>query len=549
MTRWLTHPDWAPALLGGWCVIALLAALATWRARRSMRRLGASTLAAGGARDAALVGALLGLVLAWLGPRLGTRLVEVPGHGIDVVVLLDVSRSMDATDTPPSRLVRAREAASDLLLALGSGDRAALAVFAGHGALLTPLTSDTAALVEMLPALDSELMSDRGSHFARGVAAALGAFEPASLRPGVVIAFGDGERAHLISEAELTAVESAGLRIVAGAIGSDTGTVLASANGPLRDPTGATVITRRETRGFERYAEATGGAVVLADAWGVLEPGALLAAARRGLRPGPGGAVQREVPVTHTALPAALAFALLLAELLAHDPLARAARARLGLGRARLAALAALAALGLGAASTSHLVALEEHVRRRPDDARALVALGVARAEAGDPVEAARAFAAAAVRARAPEGVALASYDLGVALLEAGDYAGARDAFFDAVALASDDGMAKFNLEWSLRALAAEPPPPQETSEPSGEPPPESEDSEREAEAPEPAPVPEAEPAREPEPAEASASLPQHTELTPEDVARWLDAVEDQPLPAFRAKLEEGPSARSGPQW
>ena len=252
--------------------------------------------------------------------------------------------------------------------------------------------------------------------------------------------------------------------------------------------------------------------------------------------------------MTHTALPAALAFALLLAELLAHDPLARAARARLRLGRARLPALAALAALALGAAATPELVALEEHVRRRPDDARALVALGVARAEAGDPEEAARAFAAAAVRARAPADIALASYDLGVALLEAGDFAGARDAFFDAVALAPDDRQAKFNLEWSLRALAAEPPPPQ-AGEPSGEPPPESEDSEREAEAPEPAPVPETPSVPQPEPAEASASLPQHTELAPEDVARWLDAVQDQPLPAFRAKLEEGPSARSGPQW
>ena len=108
-----------------------------------------------------------------------------PADGIDVVVLLDVSRSMDATDTPPSRLVRARAAARDLLLALGPGDRAALAVYAGHGALLTPLTSDAAALVEMLPALDSELMSDRGSRFARGRrrgARRLRAREPAPAR-------------------------------------------------------------------------------------------------------------------------------------------------------------------------------------------------------------------------------------------------------------------------------------------------------------------------------------------------------------------------------
>jgi len=544
VTSAFVHSDLLLPLLGALAALALLATAATWRARRSLDRLGAGALAAGGWRDAALVAALLLLAFAWLGPRFGTRLVDVPGDGIDVVVLLDVSRSMDATDTPPSRLVRAREAARELLLALGPGDRAALAAYAGHGALLTPLTSDAAALVEMLSALDTELMSDRGSRFARGVAAALGAFERGSLRPGVVIALGDGENAHVGTDADLAAVAGAGLRVVAGAIGSDTGTVLAGAAGPLREPSGAIVVTRRETQGFARFADATGGAVLLADAWGALDSSALLTAARRGLEPGPGGSLRREMPVTHTALPATLAFVLLLAELLAHDPVARAARARLG--RARLPALAALAALALGAAATPELAALEAHVRRHPDDARALIALGVARAEAGDPAEAARAFAAAAVRARAPEDVALASYDLGVALLEAGDFEAARDAFFDAIALAPDDEAAKFNLEWALRALSAAPPPP-EAGEPSGEPPPEGEEREDEAEAP--APLPEDAPQPEPAPAEAGDSLPRHAELTPEDVARWLDAVPDRPLPAFRASVEEAPGPRSGPQW
>jgi tetratricopeptide (TPR) repeat protein len=301
------------------------------------------------------------------------------------------------------------------------------------------------------------------------------------------------------------------------------------------------VITRRETRGFERFAAATGGAVLAADAWGALDAGALLAAARRGLQPGPGGTLRRELPLTHPALPAALAFALLLAELLANDPLARAARRRL-----RRPALALLAAAGLGAA-TPEIAALEERVRAQPDDARALVALGVARAEAGDPEEAARAFAAAAVRASRPEDVALASYDLGVARLEAGDFAGARDAFFDALALAPGDAQAKLNLEWALRALASEPPPSREASEASEEPPPPDAESERETPVSETAPAPEAAPAS--EQAQASEPGSQEAALAPEDIARWLDAVQDRPLPAFRALHEEGAGPRTGPQW
>jgi Ca-activated chloride channel family protein len=543
----LAHPEWAALLLGAWALLSVLTGLALWRARRALHRIGAGALGAGAGRDAALLLALAAIALALLGPRFGTRLVEVPGNGIDVVLLLDVSRSMDAEDTPPSRLARARDAARDVLLALAPGDRAALAVFAGHGALLTPLTSDAPALVELLPALDTELMSDRGSRFARGVEAALGAFEPASQRPGVVIALGDGERAHPIAGSDLDRVRSAGVRVVAGAIGSDAGTTLVGASGPLRDAAGAPVVTRRETRGFERFAAASGGAVLRADAWGVLDAGALLAAARRGLEPGPGGTLRRELPVTHAALPAALAFALLLAELLARD--LRAARRGLGRARQPAPALALLAAALLGAAAPE-LVALEEWVRRHPEDARALVALGVARAEAGDPEEAARAFAAAAVRARTAEDAALASYDLGVARLEAGDFAGARDAFFDALALAPHDAQAKFDLEWALRALASAPPAPPEPGDPGEEPP--SPNAEREAH--EPAPAPEAPPDAAPEPApgaEAQASAPgaQEAPLAPEDVARWLDAVHDRPLPAFRALLEEGAGPRTGPQW
>jgi Ca-activated chloride channel family protein len=538
MSRWLAHPDWALTVLAGSAGLALLAALAAWRARRALRRIGAAALGAGGGRDALLLAALLAVGLALLGPRLGTRFVDVPGHGIDVVLLLDVSRSMEAEDAPPSRLARARDAARDVLLALGPGDRAALAVFAGHGGLLTPLTSDAAALVEMLPSIDTELMSDRGSRFARGVEAALRAFDPASLRPGVVIALGDGERAHRIAAADLERVARAGVRVVAGAVGSAAGTTLPSAGGALRDASGAPVITRRETRGFERFAAASGGAVLLADEWGALDAEALLAAARRGLRPGPGGTLRRELPVSHAALPAALAFALLLAELLANDPLAHAARRRLR---------PALALLLLGAAAAPELAALEERVRRRPEDARALVALGVARAEAGDPEEAARAFAAAAVRARERELIALASYDLGVARLESGDFAGARDAFFDALALAPDDAEAKFNLEWALRALASAPPPPEPAPGEAGEEPPASEEEAvAEEEAPEPAPAPEA---AEPAPADAGDAGREEPALTPEEVARWLEAVEDRPLPAFRAALDEDTGPRTGPQW
>jgi Ca-activated chloride channel family protein len=550
----VSHPGWALPLLAAWAALALLALAAWLRARVRLARLGAGGQPAGGAHDAALCAALLAIVLALVGPQLGTRSVAVPADGVDLVVLIDLSRSMDATDAAPSRLARAREAARDVLLGLAPGDRAALAVHAGHGALLTPLTHDAGALVELLPALDSEWMADRGSRLWAGLEASLAAFEPDSLRPRVVLALGDGERAQLAPEEAVETLAQAQVRLVAGAIGSEGGAVLMGPAGPLLDWSGRTVVSRRETAGFERFAAANGGAVLVSDEWGALDAEALLAASRRGLRPGPGGTIVRELPATHSALPTALAFALLLAELLAGE--------RGGLGArfvpGRRGALAAVALLALGAGSPD-LAALEARVARAPEDVRALIALGVARAEAGDPAEAAHALAAAAVRAREPAEIALASYDLGVALIELGDFAGARDAFFDALAYAPDDRQAKFNLEWTLRALEAQaPPPPPETPQPSQRPPAESEpeaDAESDADAPGPVPeTSEAEPerAQQPEPGErggeaAAGTAPEP--LAPEEVARWLDAVRDVPPPALRRAHGAGGGQRSGPQW
>jgi Ca-activated chloride channel family protein len=550
----LAHPDWALPLLAAWALLALLAGAAVLRARAWLARLGAGTGFAGGARDAALCTALLAIAIALLGPQLGTRSVAVPADGIDLVVLIDVSRSMDAADAAPSRLARAREAARDVLLALAPGDRAALAVYAGHGALLTPLTHDAAALVELLPSLDSEWMADRGSRLWTGIEAALAAFDADGLRPRVVLALGDGERAHLAPDTSFETLARAQVRVVAGAIGSEAGIALLGSAGPLLDWNGQAVVTRRETGGFERFAGASGGGVLVADEWGALDAGALLAEAKRGLRPGPGGTILRELPATHVALPAALAFALLLAELLAGEQAAFGARLRFSRWRRR-GAVAAAALLALGAGGTPHLDALEARVARSPEDARTLIALGIARAEAGDPAEAAHALSAAVVRAHEPAVIALASYDLGVALLELGDFAGARDAFFDALAYAPDDRQAKFNLEWALRALERQAPPPAPPEAPPRPetPPPDGDDGDDSAEAPMPeASEAEPEPAPQPEPAgerrtEGEAGAPPEP-LAPEEVARWLESVRDVPPPALRRAHGAG-AARSGPQW
>ncbi len=64
--------------------------------------------------------------------------------------------------------------------------------------------------------------------------------------------------------------------------------------------------------------------------------------------------------------------------------------------------------------------------------------------------------------ARDPGDAAVAYYDLGVLEAQRRRFDAARDAFLDALALAPDDAQARFNLEWSLRALTQVPAPPEQ---------------------------------------------------------------------------------------
>jgi Ca-activated chloride channel family protein len=514
----LAHPEWlAPAagvLLFAGLGLALARRLA---ARRLARLMGAPARASQAARDGALLLALAAVLVALLGPRWGERERRTSASGIDVVILLDVSRSMEAADTPPSRLARALRAADGLLSGLGPADRAALAAFASQGVLLTPLTPDHDALRELLGGIDTELMISRGSALGSGVRAALAAFEAGSERPRALLLLSDGEDAEQGRDLPLAEARRAQVRVLAAGFGSEQGAMLPDYGAPLVDREGSTVVTRRRLEPLARLAAATGGEVFRADAFGGLETGALLRALPRGTA-GPDGSVVRRERTLQVLPLAALAFALLLFEWL---PVPR--RLRTGRGAAAVAALGLLAAGPL-----AHPAALE------------LQRAGIARLERGDAQGAARLLEAAALATRDTALAALAYYHLGVAHLAAGELENAKSAFFDALALDPEDAQARFDLEWTLAALARRPPPP-----PASQPAPES--PEREA----PRPAPEA--GRPPDPGAGErredTGIPEA--LGADERERLLRRIPDDPRHALRAVARSLPARAHarGPVW
>jgi Ca-activated chloride channel family protein len=542
---WL-HPELAAWIAAGLGATSAMAAIAWLAARRRARRLlGVRTTPPARAlrRDAALVAALAAIGVASLGPEIGTRVVRAPGAGADVVLLVDVSRSMEAADVPPSRLVRARDAATALVARLEPDDRVALAVFGDGAALLAPLTPDAGAVAELVAALDGDLVVPRGSDLGAGVRAALGAFDLASERPRVVVALGDGEDADARDSA-IAEARRARARVIAVAFGTEQGAPVPDGDGPLTDARGAPITSRRDIARLAALAEATDGALLRTDRWGDVDVAALAAAVRRDAARASGGVVERRVPAVWVAPFVALAIALLAGEALGG---LRALRLRRRAAAVATAGVLAFASLAAATAPDDAIARLEARLRRAPGDAQALVALGVARAEAGRLDEATRALRAAAVGARDRADAALAWFDLGVAELRRERPEAARNAFLEALALAPDDREARFNLEWTLRALAARPP---EASGRSAD-----DRSSEEGERPDPdeagadlgkrnadveAPSPTT-----PPPDAARRFAP---ELSPDRVAQWLEAVGDDPARGLRGAAGDVPRTRQ-PRW
>lgn len=137
-----------------WVVFLIAAAgvYGFWQRRRALRVFASANLIArlttpvGWARPLArlalVVLSLTALVAAIIGPRWGEREQTVVRRGIDVMILLDVSRSMLARDIAPNRLERAKISIRDDLLPALGGDRIGLIAFAGAASLKCPLSHD-----------------------------------------------------------------------------------------------------------------------------------------------------------------------------------------------------------------------------------------------------------------------------------------------------------------------------------------------------------------------------------------------------------------------
>jgi Ca-activated chloride channel family protein len=172
-----------------------------------------------------LAAAVASLFLALARPQWGFAWEEVRQRGLDIVVGIDTSRSMLATDVAPNRLARAKLAALDLLR-LARHDRLGLVTFAGTAFLQCPLTLDDEAFRQSVQALDTAIMPQGGTALADAINAALSAFKDGQQNHKILVLITDGEDHDGGATDAARRAAASGLRIFTVGIGTPEGELL-----------------------------------------------------------------------------------------------------------------------------------------------------------------------------------------------------------------------------------------------------------------------------------------------------------------------------------
>lgn len=211
-------------------------------------------------------------VLAWARPQ-GNPVDEVnETAGLDLMVLLDVSKSMDAEDVFPSRLKKAKKSIVSLMDRM-SGDRIGILAFAGSAVLVSPLTSDYEAVKTFLDSVDTSLIENQGTDLEQAVDASLKAMarggvnqRSGSESSSVFVVMSDGETHTEKVDKAANQAKEASTKVFSIAFGTEKGAPIPvrDQNGELRgykrSEGGESVVTKVETSALRTLADITGGA-------------------------------------------------------------------------------------------------------------------------------------------------------------------------------------------------------------------------------------------------------------------------------------------------
>ncbi len=211
-----------------------------------------------------LLGGFTFFILALARPQWGMKLETVRRRGVDIMVALDTSYSMNAEDVAPSRLTKAKAEIRAFLSRL-KGDRIGLVTFAGSAIVQCPLTLDYGAISLFLDVASTESVPDPGTSLAAAITTADSAFIAKERKYKVLVIVTDGEDLEGQIDSAVDKAREAGVIIYTLGIGSPEGRPIPvrDAKGDVveyrKDSSGQVVISRLGEKALAQIATRTGG--------------------------------------------------------------------------------------------------------------------------------------------------------------------------------------------------------------------------------------------------------------------------------------------------
>ncbi|MGX9728919.1 MAG: VWA domain-containing protein [Candidatus Electronema sp. VV] len=195
-------------------------------------------------------------------PQWGSSWIELRRKGIDLLIAVDVSKSMLAPDMKPSRLERAKLAVRDFTAKLDGGDRIGLMPFAGTAFLRFPLTTDYDAFNTALDSLSTETVPNGGTSIGQVIEDAV-RFLAGESNHKILILLTDGEDLDEDGEGRLQQALSLAARekmlIYTVGVGTPQGELIPLPTGGFVQDNGVFVTSRLDEQTLTAVAEATGG--------------------------------------------------------------------------------------------------------------------------------------------------------------------------------------------------------------------------------------------------------------------------------------------------
>ena len=218
-----------------------------------------------------------GRLLLWLGLAFGVVALARPQWGRveepvfdqsrEIVIALDLSRSMLASDVRPSRLERARLLIQGLLDGL-RGERVGLVLFAGTAFLQVPLSADYEILNEFLPSLNPAFMPVGGTNYESMLRATLDAFSASGTADRYLIILSDGESEDDGWRDLLPDLHQKNIRVIGLGVGTAEGAFITDETGVyVKDERGAVVLSKLNSSTLQELASGTSGVYTDASAW------------------------------------------------------------------------------------------------------------------------------------------------------------------------------------------------------------------------------------------------------------------------------------------